>query len=78
MDGSDEFGLLAVVPDGAPDFANQDIEIGVDDIGIRPDSRVQRLLLNDLRPALDQRAEQVEGLRGEVDLCARAQELACL
>ncbi len=78
MDGSDEFGLLAFVPDGAPDFADQDVEIGVDDIGIRPDSCVQRLLLNDLRPALYQRAEQVEGLRGEMDLCARAQELACL
>jgi hypothetical protein len=31
MDGSDEFGLLAVVADSAPDFADQDVEIGVDD-----------------------------------------------
>jgi hypothetical protein len=63
MDGSDEFGLLAVVADGAPDFADQDVQIGVDDVSIRPDSRVQRLFLDDLRPALYQRAEQVEGLR---------------
>jgi hypothetical protein len=71
-----EFGLLPVVADGSPDFAHQNVEIGVGNVGIRPDSRVQRLLLDDLRPALDQRAEQVERLRGEMDLCARAQKLA--
>ena len=76
MDGADEFGLLpVVVADRAPDFADQDVEIGVDDVGIRPDSGVQFLLVDDLWPALNQCPQQVERFRRQMDLCVRAQKL---
>ena len=77
MDGPDERRLLWTVPDGAPDFTHQDIEVGINHIGLRPDPRVQVLFLDNLGPAFNQRTEQVERLRRQVNLCPLAQKLPC-
>src|SRR3989442_5854315 len=55
MDGSDEFGLLAVVADGAPDFADQDrSEEHTSELQSRP-HLVCRLLLEKKKKPLYER-----------------------
>lgn len=68
MHRSDETRLADVIVDRLPDFPDQHIESGVDDERVRPDARMQHTLVEHLRPMLNQEAEQVERLRGQVDV----------
>ena len=78
VDRSDELRVLRAVADRAPNFADEDVQIRIHHIRVRPDSCVQVGLFHHLRPALNQAAQQVERLRRQVDFASGAQQLACL
>jgi hypothetical protein len=73
--GPDESRTLRFVLHRFPDFADQHVQIRIADVGIGPDSCVQLGLSEDLRPPFEQNPEQVEGLRGKVDLELLAAQL---
>ena len=75
VNGSNEALMLRRVRNRPPDFANQDVQIRIDDIGVGPDARVQLALVDDFRPALEQDAQQVERFRGKVDLALVVEQL---
>ncbi len=68
MDGSDVLRVLWIVAEGSANLANQDVEIGLHHIRVRPHQSEQFVLRHDIRPALDKRAQEIECLRRQVDL----------
>ena len=64
-----------IVAKGATDFANDDVEVGLDDVGIAPDGSQQFGLRNHIRPPDQQRAQQVERLWRKTDIFAVFHEL---
>ena len=78
MNGADEFLLSRAVAERPPNFTDEDVEIRIHDVGIRPDSCLEPGLVEDLWPALDEGAEQVERLGRQVNVRGAAKELACL
>jgi len=61
---------LPVVAQRLPDFSNHHIEIGLDDERIRPDGGQQVVLRQHVRPARQERTQQVERLGREPDIAA--------
>ena len=68
---------LRRVGDGATNLANEDIQVRFDDVGVRPDSRQQGGLLDDVGPAFEQGAQEVERLRGQRDLAILRGQSPC-
>ena len=75
MHGSDVTRLTRIIVQRPANLPDKDIQIRVDNEGLGPDQAEQFGLGNDFRPTLDQRAQEVEGLRGKVDFRLLAEQL---
>src|SRR6185436_7138206 len=78
VDRANELRVLCAVAEGAPDLADQDVEIRVNHVRVRPDSGVQVALVHDLRRVLDQGTQEVERFRRQVDFTVAGQQLTGL
>ena len=72
---ADEAWLPRGVLQSPPDLADEDVEVRVHDIGVRPDPGLQLGFLHDARALVDQTPQQVEGLGRQVELGTVAKEL---
>ena len=74
MGGADELRLARVVRQGASKLGNEHRQVRVDDEGAGPDAGVERGLVQHVGAVLDQQAQQIEGLRRQMDLRALTAE----
>src|SRR5262249_26976742 len=58
----------------APELGDQPRQARLGDVGVAPDARLQLVLGDGVGPVLQQRAQQLEGLGGEVDGAVAANE----
>jgi hypothetical protein len=65
-----------VVGKGAPDFSDQNIQIRFHDVTVRPDFPEEIVFGDDVRPAFEQEAEQVERFRRKMNFLAVFQKLS--
>lgn len=60
--------LLRIVTQGRTDLRRQIVQIGINDVRAGPEPLPQRLLGDDAWTAGDEHRQQIEGLRGQMDL----------
>jgi hypothetical protein len=65
-----------VVGEGAPDFADKNIQIRFHDVTVGPDFPEEIVFGDDVRPAYEQEAQQVERFRGKMDFLPVFQKLS--
>ena len=75
MDRADEGRLLGVIAQRATQFADEPVQVCLDDVRPRPDAGKQIALGDNARPFADEQDEQIEGLRRQPDLAIPADEL---
>ena len=75
MHGPHETRLDGRIGQRPSNLADQDGEVRVDDMRVRPEPGLEVALRHDVGPVLEQRAEQVERLDGQMDLALPGEEL---
>jgi hypothetical protein len=65
-----------VVGEGAPDFSDQNIQIRFHDVTVRPECPEEIVFTDDVRPACEQEAQQVERFRGKMNFLPVFQKLS--
>jgi hypothetical protein len=73
--GPDEPRRVGRIAQRTPDLGDDDRQAGVRDMGIGPDACRDRLLVDHVRPMLEQELQHLEGLGGKRNLAAVGQEL---
>ena len=76
VDRSNKSWSLRVVGKGAPDFSDKNIQIRFHDVTVGPDFLEEIVFGDDVRPACEQEAQQVERFRGKMDLLPVFQKLS--
>src|SRR6266852_5606295 len=78
MDGANEAGVSRLVRDRRSDLRHQIGQIGLQDVGVGPETSLELRLGHDPGPLLQERLEQLKGLGRQVDRLARPPELSRL
>src|SRR5215467_7886728 len=78
MNRPDESGLVCVVTDRFTQFGQEARQVALRDKDTRPERFHQLLLGNRPGPVFEQEFEKAKRLRGKMNRCPPAKELACL
>jgi hypothetical protein len=76
VNGSNESWSLRVVGKGSPDFSDQNIQIRFHDVTVGPDLSEEIVFGDDVRPAGEQEAQQVERFGRKMNLLPVFQKLS--